>query len=101
MFSHYLFDTFPGYTGTAGDSLTYHNRMKFSTKDRDNDNNRYHCSVKYRGEGGWWFSTGCGYSNLNGIYLGSSAKDVKGVVWYHAYNDVRSFKRAVMKICTV
>ena len=29
--------TLRGYTGTAGDSMSYPNEMAFSTKDRDND----------------------------------------------------------------
>ena len=94
MFSDYLFDTFSGYTGTAGDPLAGSNGMKFRTKDRDNDNwSGGQCAA-----GGWWYSSNCVYSGLNGIYLGSSYRDRKRVVWYHAYMDTRVFKRAVMKI---
>ena len=35
--------TLVGYTGTAGNSVSYHNNMVFSTKDRDND--RRHLAV--------------------------------------------------------
>nr|XP_034327996.1 ryncolin-1-like isoform X2 [Crassostrea gigas] len=40
-----------GYSGTAGDSLAYHNGMKFSTRDQDNDLWNKHCSVEH--QGGW------------------------------------------------
>ncbi|CAH3040171.1 unnamed protein product [Pocillopora meandrina] len=35
------------YTGTAGDSLSYHRNMAFSTKDRDNDDYSSNCAAKY------------------------------------------------------
>ena len=35
------------YSGTAGDSLAYHDNMAFSTKDRDNS--RDNCAVSYTG----------------------------------------------------
>ena len=44
-----------GYSGTAGDSLTYHNLMKYTTKDNDNDNNSGYwvssdnCAIEFTG----------------------------------------------------
>ncbi|XP_060575381.1 ficolin-1-like [Ruditapes philippinarum] len=52
-----------GYSGTAPDALNYHNRMMFSTFDRDNDNtSSTNCAVEYHGA--WWYKS-CYYSNLN------------------------------------
>lgn len=42
-----------------------HNGMKFSTKDRDNDNFRTNCAEVYHG--GFWYN-GCWAANLNGVY---------------------------------
>ena len=67
-----------GYSGTAGDSLAYHNFRQFTTKDRDNDPwGGGHCAVKYTGA--WWFNL-CHHSDLNGLYHGSS--HAGGVNWY-------------------
>ena len=65
-----------GYSGTAGDSLiAFHNGMKFSTPDQDNDKWDGNCAQTYKGA--WWYQV-CHESNLNGQYLGSSGN--KGVV---------------------
>ena len=54
------------YSGDAGDKLTPHNSMTFSTKDRDNDvDDGSHCAVSHKG--GWWYE-GCYYSCLNCNY---------------------------------
>ena len=52
-----------GFSGNAGDSMSYHNGMKFSTKDQDNDEIAGNCAGYF--EGGWWFR-GCFWSHLNG-----------------------------------
>ena len=69
-----------GYFGTAGDSLTFHNGMKFSTKDKDNDihtSKTYNCAVQF--QGAWWYKS-CHYTNLNGLYLVNS-NSATGIQW--------------------
>ena len=82
--------------GTAGDSLSYHSGMAFSTKDRDNDITGMDC-VAATG-GAWWHKT-CISSNLNGRYLlGKHSKPWQGVIWYQWKGHSYSPKRAEMKI---
>jgi hypothetical protein len=52
-----------------GDSLDYHDGMKFSTHDQDNDESYNACAEKYHGA--WWYDA-CHYSNLNGEYAKSA-----------------------------
>ena len=63
-----------GYNGTAGDSLSYHNRMAFTTYDQDNDKNDYNSAtwVNTLGHaGGWWFKGhAAAGAPLNGAYAG-------------------------------
>ena len=79
--------------GNAGDSLTLkHDAMKFSTKDKDNDQlldeGLPSCSTMFTG--GWWFWR-CYNSNLNGMYNPPYDKDgMKGMHWL-------SWKPTVMK----
>ncbi|XP_058444403.1 microfibril-associated glycoprotein 4-like [Malaya genurostris] len=42
-----------GYSGTAGDSMSYTKNAYFSTYDEDNDTHEENCSVKYHGA--WWY----------------------------------------------
>ena len=83
------------YSGSAGDSLARHNNMKFSTKDRDNDQRGWeNCAVTCTGA--WWYWN-CHYSNLNGQYLGNT-EGGKGVSWRYFKNNYLSMKFAEMKL---
>ena len=77
------------YSGTAGDSLAYHNNMAFSTKDRDNDR----CAVLFTGA--WWYND-CYDSNLNGKYLGDKSDD-RGATW-DTFRGTLSLKSTEMKL---
>ena len=88
--------TVSGYGGDAGDSLTYHNGMKFSTKDQDNDNSSGNCATVYKGA--WWYNN-CHRSNLNGLYLvGSHSSYANGVNWYDFKGYHYSLKTSEMKL---
>uniref|UniRef100_A0A8W7P831 Fibrinogen C-terminal domain-containing protein n=1 Tax=Anopheles coluzzii TaxID=1518534 RepID=A0A8W7P831_ANOCL len=63
------------YTGTAGDSISIHKGMKFSTKDRDND--KSDCAKLWKGA--WWYKN-CGYANLNGGF--KNGNDKTSMHWY-------------------
>ncbi|XP_078587071.1 techylectin-5B-like [Branchiostoma floridae x Branchiostoma japonicum] len=67
------------YSGTAGDSLSYHQGQPFSTWDRDNDGRSGNCATICRGA--WWYRS-CHHSNLNGLYLYSEDNDHdQGIDW--------------------
>ncbi|GFR80128.1 angiopoietin-related protein 1 [Elysia marginata] len=88
-----------GFTGSAGDSLSYHNMMAFSTEDVDNDLHERHCAAENKG--GWWYSS-CFYSQLNGLYHTawySQTNYADGIVWYTLKDsEFYSLKKVEMKL---
>lgn len=88
--------TIAGFSGSAGDSLTYHHNQYFSTFDRDSDGHEVNCSARYKG--GWWYRS-CHYANLNGLYLnGPHSSTAVGVEWYHWTGHRNSLIFVEMKI---
>ena len=88
--------TVGGYSGTAGYSLTYHNGMKFSTGDNDNDNRRFFNCAQVL-QGGWWFNA-CYDSHLNGLYHHNPViSSDNGIIWTHWKGWYYSLKFTEMK----
>ncbi|KAL7740792.1 hypothetical protein ACLKA6_013644 [Drosophila palustris] len=84
-------------SGTAGDSLSFHRSMKFTTFDKDNDKwEEENCAV--RGTGAWWYNGGlyCQDCQLTGTYKDNDLD--KGVTWdtFRGYRYYR--KTAIMMI---
>ncbi|KAK3526820.1 hypothetical protein QTP70_034610 [Hemibagrus guttatus] len=75
MKKHYML-RLSGYSGTAGDSLRYHDKRPFSTYDRDPQPFITRCAMSYRG--GWWYKN-CHEANLNGQY--NTHTNHQGVIW--------------------
>ena len=87
-------------SGDAGDSLSNHNHMMFSTKDRDNDLDAGLCAQ--RRQGAWWYQK-CTKSNLNGLYLRGKHSSLNntyadGVNWYSWRGHDYSLQKTEMKI---
>ncbi|XP_034475299.1 microfibril-associated glycoprotein 4-like [Drosophila innubila] len=90
----YVLHTLGNATGTAGDSLSYHRGMKFTTFDRDNDL-WLDGNCAERGTGAWWYNY-CQRSQLTGKYK-DTGKD-KGITWDSFRGFKYSLKTAVMMI---
>ena len=85
------------YSGNAGDSLSYSNTMKFSTRDKDNDRGSSNCAQGYKGA--WWFNH-CFNCHLNGAYYTSptSAPTWHGINWAKWKGSKYSLKFSEMKV---
>uniref|UniRef100_A0A8W8JMS7 Fibrinogen C-terminal domain-containing protein n=1 Tax=Magallana gigas TaxID=29159 RepID=A0A8W8JMS7_MAGGI len=84
-----------GYSGNAGDSLDYHNNMKFSTPDQDNDNKNGSCATKFRS--GLWFNN-CYFANPNGQYTDSEITGPGYIIWKLWKNSSISLKSIQLMI---
>ncbi|XP_062447277.1 ficolin-1-like [Rhea pennata] len=81
--------------GTAGDSLSVHHMMPFSTKDREQDPQSNQCATTYKGA--WWFND-CLDSNLNGMYEnGEQDTYAGGIIWKADKGYYYSYKQTEMK----
>ncbi|XP_069838028.1 tenascin-N-like [Dendropsophus ebraccatus] len=68
--------TVDDYSGTAGDALKYHNGLKFTTWDKDNDLALTNCALSHRGA--FWYRN-CHLANPNGQYGDNNHS--QGVNW--------------------
>uniref|UniRef100_A0A672HVD5 Zmp:0000000846 n=1 Tax=Salarias fasciatus TaxID=181472 RepID=A0A672HVD5_SALFA len=81
------------YSGTAGDSMTYHQGRPFSTYDNDNDIAVTNCALSYKGA--FWYKN-CHRVNLMGKYGDTSHS--KGINWFHWKGHEHSIQFAEMKL---
>ncbi|CAK8686932.1 unnamed protein product [Clavelina lepadiformis] len=87
-----------GYSGNAGDSLTYHNGGPFSTEDSDNDSwTEGNCATGYGGSQGWWFYR-CAVSFLNGVWMRQSSGSQHGIIWKDWKGKEEPLKETKMKL---
>lgn len=75
-----------GYSGNAGDYLSYSNNRMFSTPDQDNDRDDNNCAAYYRS--GWWFRNCYAYTSPNGQYTDSEKTGTEYITWYGWKNTI-------------
>ena len=70
--------------------------MKFSTKDRDNDDSSRNCAREMKG--GWWYKE-CSRANLNGEYILDGETDKPSAITWDSWKGPNySLETVVMKI---
>ncbi|XP_058997967.1 tenascin isoform X10 [Mustela lutreola] len=82
-----------GYSGTAGDSMAYHNGRSFSTFDKDTDSAITNCALSYKGA--FWYKN-CHRVNLMGRYGDNNHS--QGINWFHWKGHEYSIQFAEMKL---
>uniref|UniRef100_A0A8C9YI36 Fibrinogen C-terminal domain-containing protein n=1 Tax=Sander lucioperca TaxID=283035 RepID=A0A8C9YI36_SANLU len=91
--------TVSGFTnGGAGDSLSFHNGMKFTTFDKDQDTYAAgNCARLYLGA--FWYAA-CHYANPNGVYRWGADNTIYavGVDWFQWKGHDYSLKTISMKV---
>lgn len=81
-----------GYSGTAGDSLSYHNGMAFTTNDKDSDVEAYYnCGEHFAGA--WWYKD-CFEPSLNGVW----GKDSGDAMIWKEFNSGKIVSVSEIKI---
>uniref|UniRef100_A0A1I8NL48 Fibrinogen C-terminal domain-containing protein n=1 Tax=Musca domestica TaxID=7370 RepID=A0A1I8NL48_MUSDO len=83
------------YSGNAGDAMADHKGQQFSTRDKDNDNNKSNCAKTWNGA--WWYNN-CYDSHLTGPYKQTEEAFNIGVVWLNWKGFYYSLKYAEMLI---
>ncbi|XP_049295178.1 microfibril-associated glycoprotein 4-like [Anopheles funestus] len=91
----YMIKSVGQYTGTAGDSFSFHKDGLFSTYDQNNDKSTYNCGQLY--VGAWWFKS-CYDSHLNGEYLHGKSNRHAGIIWFRFRGLSYSLKRTKMMV---
>ncbi|ELU12832.1 hypothetical protein CAPTEDRAFT_219236 [Capitella teleta] len=88
-----------GYSGTAGDSMRFHNGAQFSTLDVDNDTSPKKCSTYYHGA--FWYND-CHKVNPTGLYRQGNFTGRypvgDGIIWSTFRGTSYSLKFMEMKI---
>ena len=88
--------TLTRYSGDTGNSMDHNNGRRFTTYDRDQDDNHTRkCAFDYRG--GWWYGL-CTIANLNGPYTPAGSNGITTICWYDWGNNHNALQHTEKKI---
>uniref|UniRef100_A0A8C1F0J9 Fibrinogen C-terminal domain-containing protein n=1 Tax=Cyprinus carpio carpio TaxID=630221 RepID=A0A8C1F0J9_CYPCA len=84
--------------GGTGDTLSYHNGMKFSTFDNDQDTWSSNCAMTFS-QGGFWYNT-CANANPTGLYFwGKDYGSLSiGAYWKSPNKPVKSISMKIRRV---
>ncbi|ALC41965.1 CG8642 [Drosophila busckii] len=83
------------YHGDASDAMRTHDKMKFSTYDRDHDEFTHMNCAEYH-HGAWWYDF-CSRSNLNGKYFKAGTDSEQSIFWdrWYSFNSLKSVQMLI------